>query len=49
MISTPFLTEVDARAQVKGSRDSLGVMMLWSHFSSRVVVNLTTVTGKDRG
>ena len=43
-ITTPFLTEVDSRAQVKGSRDPLGVMMLWSHFGRRVVVNLTTVS-----
>ncbi len=39
-----FLTELDPRAQVKGSRDPLGYQPLWTHFGRSVVGNLTTVT-----
>jgi hypothetical protein len=44
-----FLTEIDSRAAVKGSRDPLGLVPLWSHFGRHVVGNLTTVTGSVRG
>ena len=44
-----FLTEIDSRAAVKGSRDPLGFVPLWSHFGRQVVGNLTTVTGSVRG
>jgi hypothetical protein len=39
-----FLTQLDPRAEVKGSRDPLGLQAIWSHFGREVVGNLTTVT-----
>ena len=45
----PFLTELDERAEVKGSRDPLGLVPIWSKFGRDVVGNLTTVTGSVRG
>jgi hypothetical protein len=45
----PFLTELDPRGAVKGSRDPLGIVPLWSQFGRHVVGNLTTVTGSVRG
>jgi hypothetical protein len=45
----PFLTELDERAEVKGSRDPLGLVPIWSRFGREVVGNLTTVTGSVRG
>ena len=44
-----FLTEIDSRAKVKGTRDPLGLVPLWSHFGRHVVGNLTTVTDSVRG
>jgi hypothetical protein len=44
-----FLTNIDSRAEVKGSRDPLGLVPVWSLFGRRVVGNLTTVTGSVRG
>ena len=45
----PFFTDLDERAQVKGSRDPLGLVPVWSRFGREVVGNLTTVTGSVRG
>ncbi|MGH7461470.1 MAG: hypothetical protein ACREMA_10635, partial [Longimicrobiales bacterium] len=45
----PFLTELDERAEVKGSVDPLGLMALWSRFGREVVGNLTTVSNSVRG
>ena len=45
----PFLTDLDERAQVKGSRDPLGLVPIWSRFGREVVGNLTTVTNGVRG
>lgn len=45
----PFLTELDSRAQVKGSRDPLGFVPVWSRFGRRVIGNLTTVSNSVRG
>lgn len=45
----PFLTELDERAQVKGSRDPLGVVPLWSTFGREIIGNLTTVSNSVRG
>jgi hypothetical protein len=45
----PFLTELDERAEVKGSRDPLGLVPVWSKFGRKVVGNLTTGTGTVRG
>lgn len=39
-----FLTELDMRERVKGSRDPLGFMSIWTRFGREVVGNLTTVT-----
>ncbi len=44
----PFLTEIDTRAEVKGSRDPLGLVPIWSHFGRRVVGNLSTVATSQR-
>jgi hypothetical protein len=40
----PFLTALDSRAEVKGSRDPLGIQSIWSHFGRHLVGNLATVT-----
>lgn len=45
----PFLTDVDDRAQVKGSRDPLGLVPIWSRLGREVVGNLSTVTNSVRG
>src|SRR5258708_8262290 len=45
----PFRTELDGRAEVKGSRDPLGLVPVWAKFGREVVGNLTTVTGTVRG
>jgi hypothetical protein len=44
----PFLTDLDARAQVKGSRDPLGAQSVWTRLGRQVVGNLTTVTNSVR-
>jgi len=44
MLRTPFLTELDSRAAIKGSRDPLGVQQIWSRLGRQVVGNLTTVS-----
>src|SRR2546421_3199416 len=48
MLDTPFLTELDSRAAVKGSRDPLGVQSIWTRFGRQVVGNLTTVSTSVR-
>src|SRR5437762_9941323 len=45
----PFLTDLDERAKVKGSRDPLGLVPIWSRFGRQVVGNLTTVSNSVRG
>jgi hypothetical protein len=45
----PFLTDLDSRAAIKGSRDPLGLVPLWSRFGRHVVGNLTTVSSSVRG
>jgi len=44
----PFLTDLDERARVKGSRDPLGAQPFWTHFGRQVIGNLTTVTNSLR-
>src|SRR4051794_147638 len=44
----PFLTDLDSRAQVKGSRDPLGAQPIWTRFGRHVVGNLTTVSNSAR-
>jgi len=48
MVSTPFLTDLDKRADIKGSRDPLGVQSIWTRMGRRVVGNLTTVSTSVR-
>jgi hypothetical protein len=48
MLTTPFLTQLDSRAAIKGSRDPLGVQSIWSRLGHRVVANLTTVSNSVR-
>lgn len=48
MLTQPFLTDLDTRAAIKGSRDPLGVQSIWSRFGRQVVGNLTTVSNSVR-
>ena len=48
MLAVPFLTDLDSRAAVKGSRDPLGIQQLWTRFGRHVVGNLTTVSTSVR-
>jgi hypothetical protein len=48
VLDAPFLTELDSRAEVKGSRDPLGAQQLWTRFGRHVVGNLTTVSTSVR-
>jgi hypothetical protein len=48
MLTQPFLTDLDSRAAIKGSRDPLGVQTIWSRFGRHVVGNLTTVSSSVR-
>jgi len=48
MLIQPFLTDLDTRAAIKGSRDPLGVQSIWSRFGRQVVGNLTTVSNSVR-
>jgi len=45
----PFLTDLDSRAEIKGSRDPLGLVPVWSRFGRKVVGNLSTVSNSVRG
>jgi len=50
MITHPFLTAPDtARLDIRGSRDPLGIAVLWSHVGRHVVGNLTTASSSVRG
>lgn len=44
----PFLTEIDSRAAVKGSRDPLGIQQIWTRLGRYIVGNLTTVSTSVR-
>ena len=48
MLTVPFLTKLDPRGAVKGSRDPLGVQAIWTRFGRHVVGNLTTVSTSVR-
>jgi len=48
MLTMPFLTDLDSRATIKGSRDPLGIQQIWTRFGRHVVGNLTTVTTSVR-
>src|ERR1700722_17891608 len=47
--SVPFLTEIDARAAVHGSRDPLSLIAIWGSVGRLVVGNLTTASTSLRG
>lgn len=47
--SAPFLTQIDSRAAVRGSRDPLSLVPIWSAFGRQVVGNLTTASTSLRG
>ena len=46
--SRPFLTRLDPRARIKGSRDPLGFQYVWTFYGRKVISNLTTVTNSLR-
>src|SRR5262245_11019213 len=48
MLGVPFLTDLDSRAAVKGSRDPLGIQQIWTRLGRHVVGNLTTVSNSVR-
>jgi len=48
MNESPFLTDIDSRASIKGSRDPLGVQPIWTKLGRHVVGNLTTVSTSVR-
>jgi hypothetical protein len=48
VLTTPFLTDLDSRAAVKGSRDPLGLQQIWARFGRHVVGNLNTVSNSVR-
>lgn len=48
MPGVPFLTDLDSRAAVKGSRDPLGVQAIWTRLGRYLIGNLTTVTASVR-
>jgi hypothetical protein len=39
-----FITQVDPRAAIKGSRDPIGFQPVWTGFGRQVIGNLTTIT-----
>ena len=41
---SPFLTDLDSRAAIKGSRDPLAIQPIWTRFGRHIVGNLTTVS-----
>jgi hypothetical protein len=47
-VTALFLTDIDQRAAVKGSRDPLGLVPIWSRFGRQVIGNLTTITTSVR-
>ncbi|QDT04228.1 hypothetical protein K227x_26180 [Rubripirellula lacrimiformis] len=48
MLKVPYLTDLDSRAAVKGSRDPLGIQQVWTRMGRHVVGNLTTVSNSVR-
>ena len=48
MSLSPFLTELDERAKVRGSRDPLGVQPVWDSFGRGLIGNLTTISSSVR-
>lgn len=48
ILNTPFLTDLDPNAKVKGSRDPLGLQIIWARLGRHVVGNITTVSTSVR-
>jgi hypothetical protein len=48
-LGRPFLTDLDPRERIKGSRDPLGFQPIWAALGRELVDNLTTVTVSLRG
>jgi hypothetical protein len=48
VLTVPFLTGPDSRAEIKGSRDPLGVQPIWTRLGRHCVGKLTTVTRSVR-
>lgn len=48
MLTTPFLTDIDPQAAVKGFRDPLGVQSIWARLGRHIIGNLTTVSTSPR-
>jgi hypothetical protein len=48
ILATPFLTDIDPQAAIKGSRDPLGLQTIWARLGRHVVGNLTTVSTSVR-
>ncbi len=48
MSLSPFLTELDDRARVRGSRDPLGAQSVWDSFGRGLIGNLSTVSNSVR-
>ena len=44
MTLRPFLTDLDSRAAIKGSRDPLGIQPIWTRFGRHIIGNLSTVS-----
>lgn len=44
----PFLTEIDDRAKIEGSRDPLAIQTIWTRLGRYVIGNLTTITTSAR-
>lgn len=47
-LTTPFLTDLDERAKLKGSRDPLGAQPIWVRLGRRVIGNLTSASRSVR-
>jgi len=45
---SPFLTDLDPRASVKGSRDPLGIQAIWGRFGRYVIGNLSNASSSAR-
>ena len=48
MLNGPFLTKIDSRAEIKGSRDPLGIQPIWTRFGRCVIGNLTMASSSVR-
>ena len=47
-ILPPFLTDLDPRGAIKGSRDPLGIQPIWTRFARHIIGNLTNASNNAR-